>query len=209
MLHLLADTSTVSNWGWPMIQQTFQSMFHNDLPWLEKMLRPIFVYFFLIIGLRVAGKRELAQLNPFDLIVLLTLSNTVQNAIIGSDNTVSGGMIGAATLLVVNYLVVRFVHKNRGVEHLLEGDAEILVNKGKMNEKLCEEELISRPELEAAAHRQGIASLDDVDKAILEPTGTLNFIPRTPTPDQERHDQLIALIEQLRNEISQIKASRV
>ncbi len=207
-LHFLADASTVHNWGWPMIQQTFESMFHNDLPWLEKMLRPIFVYFFLIIGLRVAGKRELAQLNPFDLIVLLTLSNTVQNAIIGSDNTVSGGMIGAATLLVINYLVVRFVHKYRRIEHLLEGDAEILVSDGKMDDKLCEGELISRPELEAAAHRQGIASLDDVSKAILEPTGTLNFIPRSPTPDQARHDQIVDLIEQLRKEITEIRAAR-
>ncbi len=78
-------------------------MFYLGLPWAEKVLRPIIVYVFLIVGLRVAGKRELAQLNPFDLVVLLTLSNAVQNAIIGDDNSVTGGVIGASTLLLVNY----------------------------------------------------------------------------------------------------------
>src|SRR5438105_14520966 len=88
-------------------------MFVLALPVAEKMLRPIFIYFFLVVGLRLAGKRELAQLNPFDLVVLLTLSNTVQNAIIGEDNSVTGGMIGALTLLVTNYIVVRFLFRHR------------------------------------------------------------------------------------------------
>jgi len=82
-------------------------MFVLGLPIAEKILRPIVVYFSLVIGLRLAGKRELAQLNPFDLIVLLMLSNTVQNAIIGEDNSVTGGLIGAATLLLLNHLVVK------------------------------------------------------------------------------------------------------
>src|SRR5512146_2583680 len=96
-------------------------MFALALPVLEKILRPIIVYIALIVGLRLAGKRELAQLNPFDLVVLLTLSNTVQNAIIGNDNSVTGGLIGAATLLVINYLVVRFVYKNDKIEAVIEG----------------------------------------------------------------------------------------
>ena len=84
------------------------NMFLLSLPVLEKILRPILVYLFLVVGLRLAGKRELAQLNPFDLVVLLTLSNTVQNAIIGNDNSLSGGIIGATTLLIVNSVVVRW-----------------------------------------------------------------------------------------------------
>src|SRR6266700_2412887 len=91
------------------------------LPVAEKILRPIVVYFFLVIGLRLAGKRELAQLNPFDLVVLLTLSNTVQNAIIGEDNSITGGIIGASTLLLVNYLVVRFIFKHRRLYQMIEG----------------------------------------------------------------------------------------
>src|SRR2546422_11519901 len=88
----------------------WRDLFHPDVSILEKIIRPILVYAFLIAGLRLAGKRELAQLNAFDLVVLLTLSNTVQNAIIGNDNSVSGGIIGATTLLVVNYIVVRFLY---------------------------------------------------------------------------------------------------
>ena len=102
------------------------NLFDLTIPVLEKIIRPILVYLFLIIGLRLAGKRELGQLNPFDLIVLLTISNTVQNAIIGQDNSLVGGLIGAATLLVINYLVVKMIHKNRFLERLLEGDSEVL-----------------------------------------------------------------------------------
>ena len=84
----------------------WQDMFALGVPLLEKIVRPALVYAFLVAGLRLAGKRELAQLNPFDLVVLLTLSNTVQNAIIGDDNTVTGGIIGAVALLTINYAVV-------------------------------------------------------------------------------------------------------
>src|SRR5438034_7096563 len=107
-----------------------EHMFHLGLPVGEKILRPIVVYFFLIVGLRLAGKRELAQLNPFDLVVLLTLSNTVQNAIIGDDNSVTGGLIGAATLLVVNYAVVRLLYGHEKLDRLVEGDADVLVENG-------------------------------------------------------------------------------
>src|SRR5438067_7741917 len=85
---------------------------------LEKIVRPILVYLFLVVGLRLAGKRELAQLNAFDLVVLLTISNTVQNAIIGEDNSVTGGVIGATTLLLVNYLVVRFLYNHERIDRL-------------------------------------------------------------------------------------------
>ena len=101
-----------------MDAKLWSDMFHLGLPVLEKVLRPVLIYAFLVIGLRLAGKRELAQLNPFDLVVLLTLSNTVQNAIIGEDNSVTGGIIGATTLLAVNYLVVRFLY---GHERVLGG----------------------------------------------------------------------------------------
>ncbi len=103
-----------------MNQEMLNNMFSLTVPVLEKIVRPIIVYFALVIGLRLAGKRELAQINPFDLVVLLTLSNTVQNAIIGNDNSVTGGLIGAATLLIINYLAVRFVYKNEKVENLVE-----------------------------------------------------------------------------------------
>src|SRR5580704_12877052 len=106
-----------------MTAKTFTDMFVLGLPIAEKILRPVVVYLFLIAGLRLAGKRELVQLNPFDLIVLLTLSNTVQNAFIGDDNSVTGGIIGAATLLLVNFLVVRFLFRHEKLDRLVEGEA--------------------------------------------------------------------------------------
>ena len=141
-------------------------MFLLGLPWVEKILRPILVYVFLVVGLRIAGKRELAQLNPFDLVVLLTLSNAVQNAIIGDDNTVTGGMIGATTLLAVNYVVVRFMYGHEQLEQLVEGSADMLITAGKIHTENCRRELITLSELAAAARRQGLSSLDEVDTAV-------------------------------------------
>src|ERR1700731_530272 len=109
------------------MHEIWTNMFVLGVPIAEKILRPICVYVFLLIGLRLAGKRELAQLNPFDLIVLLTLSNTVQNAIIGNDNSITGGLVGAATLLIVNYLLVRFVHRHKRLEKLVEGSRDFLI----------------------------------------------------------------------------------
>src|ERR1700694_5303486 len=116
-------------------------MFALGLPVIEKIVRPIVVYFFLIIGLRLAGKRELAQLNPFDLVVLLTLSNTVQNAIIGNDNSVTGGLIGAATLLFLNAMVVRFLFKHPKLDRLVEGDSDLLIDGGKIKHNRLKKEL--------------------------------------------------------------------
>src|SRR5207253_4845238 len=108
------------------MHQIIRDMFVLTLPIAEKVVRPIIVYVALVILLRVFGKRELAQLNPFDLVVLLSLSNTVQNAIIGDDNSVTGGIIGAVTLLVTNYLVVRFLFKHRRLDQLIEGNPAVL-----------------------------------------------------------------------------------
>src|SRR6476646_11223801 len=110
----------------------WKDMFVLAVPVLEKILRPIAVYAFLIIGLRLSGKRELVQLNPFDLVVLLTLSNTVQNAIIGEDNSVLGGIVGATSLLITNYLVVRFLYGHRKLDQIVEGRAEVLIANGKV-----------------------------------------------------------------------------
>src|SRR5262252_549838 len=136
-----------------MTSTIIHDIFTLGVPVAEKIILPIVVYFFLIISLRLAGKRELAQLNPFDLIVLLTLSNTVQNAIIGEDNSVTGGLIGAATLLIVNYLVVRFLYQHERLDRLVEGDADVLIEDGMLKRDALRSELITLHELEAAAHK--------------------------------------------------------
>src|SRR5438067_2501645 len=190
---------------WSMDSKLFHDMFFLGLPVAEKILRPIIVYAFLIVGLRLAGKRELAQLNPFDLVVLLTLSNTVQNAIIGEDNSVTGGIIGAGTLLIVNYVVVRFLYTHKKLERLVEGDADVLIEHGIVNETAMKRELISLAELEAAAHRQGFTSLDQIDRAILEPGGSLCFLARTPTVDLLRHDQIMERLDRMSAQLAELR----
>src|SRR5437764_15371351 len=114
------------------MHEIWKDLFVLGIPLLEKILRPILVYAFLVVSLRLSGKRELVQLNPFDLVVLLTLSNTVQNAIIGEDNSVLAGMMRATSLLVTNYLVVRFLYDHRKLEHLAEGRADVTVEGSKV-----------------------------------------------------------------------------
>jgi uncharacterized membrane protein YcaP (DUF421 family) len=185
-----------------------KEMFQLCVPVLEKILRPVIVYAFLIIGLRLAGKRTLAQLNPFDLIVLLMLSNTVQNAIIGDDTSVTGGVIGATTLLAVNYLVVRFFYKHRRLDRLTEGNADVLIEKGQVNRKRLRKELITRAELDAAARRQGLASLEECDRAVLGPGGTFSFYLKQPTPDAARHDELLARLDEISRELAALRAAQ-
>jgi uncharacterized membrane protein YcaP (DUF421 family) len=174
---------------------------------LEKIVRPVLVYLFLVVGLRLAGKRELAQLNAFDLVVLLTLSNTVQNAIIGADNSVLGGVIGATTLLVFNYVVVRFALAHPRVERLLEGDADLLMRGGAMLADRLKAEGVTVSELEAAARRQGFASLHDVDKAILEANGGVTFVAKKPRAHEARHQDLMKRLDDLSVEVKAIRAT--
>lgn len=173
---------------------------------LEKIVRPVLVYLFLVVGLRLAGKRELAQLNAFDLVVLLTLSNTVQNAIIGSDNSVLGGLIGATTLLAFNYVVVRFVFAHPWAERFIEGDADMLIRRGTLLEDRLRAEGVTVGELEAAARRQGFASLAEVDKAILEATGSVTFVAKRPRPHEARHQDLMKRLDEIQQEVKAIAA---
>jgi uncharacterized membrane protein YcaP (DUF421 family) len=186
----------------------WRDMFVLGLPILEKILRPVFVYAFLVISLRLSGKRELVQLNPFDLVVLLTLSNTVQNAIIGEDNSVSGGILGASSLLLVNYLVVRFLYDHRKLDQLVEGRADVLIHDGKVQTSRLKKELITVPQLEAAARKQGFGSLSDVQECILEPGGTLSFLARKPPVEELRHQELLQRIEKLTGEIVRMRGSQ-
>ena len=172
----------------------------------EKVLRPIFVYGFLVILLRVFGKRELAQLNPFDLVVLLSLANTVQNAIIGEDSSVVGGMIGAFSLCAFNYVVVRFLFKHRRLDQLLEGTPTVLIDDGKLVPDGMAREMLSEIELTTVAHRQGFASLEEVESCILEPGGTFFIQGRTPRMTERRHGELTEKIDALAKQMDEIKA---
>ena len=188
-----------------MNPKLFHDMFFLALPVAEKILRPIVVYAFLIVGLRLAGKREMAQLNPFDLVVLLTISNTVQNAIIGDDTSVTGGLIGAATLLVANHVVVRYLYGHERLEHLVEGDPDVLIENGIVKMDRLKKELITIVELQSAAHKQGFGSLDEVDRAILDPGGTIYFSAKKPTPDTARHEELVARLDRISAQLAALR----
>jgi uncharacterized membrane protein YcaP (DUF421 family) len=191
-----------------MLHHTLQDMFVLAVPILEKILRPAIVYLFLVVGLRLSGKRELVQLNPFDLVVLLTLSNTVQNAIIGDDNSVTGGIIGATSLLAINYLVVRFLYDHHKLDTLIEGKADVLIEDGKVQTRHLKRELITMAQLEAAARKQGLDSLGDVNQCILEPGGTLTFLARKPATDDLRHQELLQHFDALAAEIAQLRPAQ-
>ena len=172
----------------------------------EKVLRPILVYLFLIIGFRLAGKRELAQLNPFDLVVLLTISNTVQNAIIGNDNSLIGGLLGAATLLVANWLVVRWTFHHPRVERLVEGTPTVLVDRGVVNHQALERELVTPDELRTAARRHGLLSLDDAERVVLETGGTLTFVPKAETTRVRRHEEILARLDGIQAQLAALRS---
>jgi uncharacterized membrane protein YcaP (DUF421 family) len=186
----------------------WKDMFVLGLPLIEKILRPVFVYAFLVVSLRLSGKRELVQLNPFDLVVLLTLSNTVQNAIIGDDNSVSGGLIGATSLLAVNYLVVRFLYGHKKLEQIVEGQSDVLIENGKVKAERLRKELITTSQLEAAARKQGFDSLAEVETCILEPGGTLSFVARKPASEETRHQEVVSRLDKLMQDIAQLRVAR-
>ncbi len=170
------------------------------------MLRPVIVYLVLVLLLRLFGKRELAQLNPFDLVVLLSLSNTVQNAIIGDDNSVTGGIIGAFSLLAINWLVVRVLFRSPRLTRALEGRAAVLIRDGHIDRKALERESLSREELIEVIHRQGFEHIHEVHRCELEPNGSFYIEAKDPSIADKRHDELLARLDALSQEIAALRA---
>jgi len=190
-----------------MLNQLSTDMFVPGIPVVEKVIRSVVVYGFLIVLLRVAGKRTLAQLTSFDLVVLLLLSNTVQNAIIGNDNSLLGGLLGAVVLIVANYVVVRILYKHRRADRAIEGSSSVLVHHGKLVEGNMKHQLITSLELERAARKQGISSLADVRVARLEAGGVLTFELESPTEHERHLADLITRLERIENLLERLEAS--
>ena len=182
-----------------------RSMFHLGLPVAEKVIRPILVYFGLVILLRVFGKRELAQLNPFDLVVLLSLSNTVQNAIIGEDTSVTGGLIGAVALLGINYVVIRFLFRHRRLDQIVEGRPTVLIEHGKPCRRAMARELMTKAELLTVIHRQGFARIEEVERCVLEPGGTFSVEAKEPLARERQHRELVERLDQLGRQVEELK----
>jgi uncharacterized membrane protein YcaP (DUF421 family) len=188
-----------------MLHSILRDMFHMQLPLLEKILRPIVVYLFLIIFLRIFGKRELAQLNPLDLVVLLSLSNTVQNAMIGDDNSVTGGVIGAFSLMAINWLVIRALFKSPRLNRALQGHETVLIAHGRIDKKALASELITEEELMAAIHKQNFDDVDDVELCVLEPNGSFYITGRSPSATDQQHSELLTRFDLLQAEINELR----
>jgi uncharacterized membrane protein YcaP (DUF421 family) len=189
-----------------MLHTLYDHLFRLPLPFIEKLLRPVIVYLVLVVLLRLFGKRELAQLNPFDLVVLLSLSNTVQNAIIGDDNSITGGIIGAFGLLAINWLVVRTLYSSPRLTRALEGRAAVLVRNGKIDPRALKHESPTREELIEAIHKQGFEHIDQVAHCELEPNGSFYMESVEPSKAERNHDALMARINALTREIAGLRA---
>jgi uncharacterized membrane protein YcaP (DUF421 family) len=170
-------------------------LFHLGISPGEKAIRTVAVYLGLLVLLHLSGKRQLAQLNSFDLVVLLLLSNVVQNAIIGDDLSLTGGLLGAAILVGGNYLVVRFVTTHPKFQNI-QGTPTTLVQDGEVDEPALRKELITRKELDTALRHLSVdAGIDGVECVVLEPGGTLTPYPRKPTLD-DKLDEILALLKE-------------
>lgn len=172
-----------------------------ELPLLEKILRPVIVYSALVILLRVFGKRELAQLNSFDLVVLLSLSNTVQNAIIGEDNSVTGGLVGATALLGINYLVGWIVYRRPSLDRIFEGSPTMLIEDGRVNRKGMAHELLTDDELMVVLHRQGFESVKEVEKCVLEAGGSFHITRKTQSREEKQRSEILDRLAELKSEV--------
>jgi len=157
-------------------------MWHNLVSigssWQERAVRAVVVYAFLLVAIRIFGRRELGQLTAFDIIVLLTLSNILQNSMIGNDNSVTGGMVGAGVLLSGNLILAFVVSRRPHVERVIEGEPRILIHDGKLQAEQIRKELLTEQDLMSAVRREGLERFEDVHLCISEPNGMISVIPR-------------------------------
>jgi len=188
---------------------TWAHMFTLDetATWAEKIIRPMVVYVALIVMLRIFGKRELAQLNPFDLVVILSLSNTVQNAIIGQDNSVVGGLVGALALLFINYVLARLKYASKTIEAFTEGRPKVLIANGKLDNATLKSELITERDLDIIAHENGLDDCKDIDKLILDPNGTFLVDGKDEIKDAKFKRDVLRKIGEISKQLNELNAA--
>ena len=145
---------------------------------VEVAVRTAIVYLFLVIALRVAGRREVGQMSILDLVVILIIANGVQNAMIGQNTTLIGGLISAGTLIILDRMLDAVLSRNRKLARVLEGEPVLLVRGGQVLERALGRASVSRTELDAAVRAHGVASVRDVSLAVLETDGSISVIPR-------------------------------
>jgi uncharacterized membrane protein YcaP (DUF421 family) len=153
-------------------------MFTLGVAWWELIVRALLVYLFLILLLRITGKRQVGQLAPFDLVLLLVLSNAVQNSMNGGDNSLIGGVISATTLVLINLAVGVVTHRSKKLEGIIEGHPQVLIHNGKLYQEIMTAARLTHHELHAALRQGGCACVDDVHMAVLENNGSISVVPK-------------------------------
>lgn len=156
-------------------------------PYLDIVLRSIAVYFFMVIALRVFGKKELSQLNTADVILILLISNSVQNAMVGSDTSLWGGLIAAGALFLINFILKKLMFRFKGLNNLLQQKPEILIHNGKLEFKTLAKLGITSEELTEAMHEHGVEFFKDVKLAMLEIDGNISIISGTENLRQSHY----------------------
>jgi uncharacterized membrane protein YcaP (DUF421 family) len=163
-------------------------MFPGGHVLIEIALRTTVIYAVVLLGVRLSGKREVGQMTPFDLTLLLLISNSVQNAMTGPDTSLIGGVIAASTLLLLNYVVGTFSGRNRGFRRVVQGEPSLLIHDGKPIESHMEREHVSMDELQRALREHGIAHCSDVALAVLEVDGSISCMKYDEIkPDANNH----------------------
>lgn len=152
-------------------------MFDLAIPWWSFVVRTLIVYLALLIGLRLVGRRELGQMTPFDLVVILLIANSLQNAMVGPDTSVTGGLASAFTLLAANWTLTRLRARIPWLRRVAEGEPILLVSGGKVLNEHLRRASIDLADLEQAVREHGVTTLSEVDTAILEVDGTVSIIP--------------------------------
>ena len=153
-------------------------MWHASLPWWEFIVRGLIIYVLMVVILRLTGKRQVGQLAPFDLVLLLVLSNAVQNSMNGGDNSITGGVILAVTLVVANGIVGRITYRSKMLERIVEGRPEVLIHNGKLFREIMEREQITHHELNSALRAANCSCVEEVHFAMLENTGHITVQPK-------------------------------
>jgi len=171
-----------------LVATVIDDLFVSGIPLYEKALRTIAVYLAILILLRALGKRDLAQLNTLDLVVLLLLSNIVQNALIGSDNSLTGGLFGVVVLLASNQLLVALAWRFPWLERLVVGTETVLIENGKLSKPGLRHQFMRPEEVETAVRRQGGSSVEDVQRATLKPGGTIEIVLKPQDVNATRRD---------------------
>lgn len=175
-------------------------LWHIQIPLIEKVIRTVLVYAGLAVMLRLGGKRDLAQLNSFDLVVMLLLSNVVQNAVIGPDNSLTGGLLGAAVLIAVNGVTVRLVNRHAWLVKLFEGTDTVVIENGRPLTPVITRLGLRIGDLAAALRRQGADDVSQVRRAVMSPGGALVVSLKDDAQDLTRGD-LRSYHQQLRDDI--------